>query len=72
VTLQAIGSVFSDIKQEALSHLGEAAASNDRERIQQEARDEFLQENLQVLENALSPECFASAREALIEEFGEE
>lgn len=70
--LQAIGSALTDIKHEALSHVGGAAANVDRERIQQEARDEFLQEVLNVLEEALSPGCYASAREALMEEFGEE
>ena len=70
--LQAISSALTDIKQEALSHVGGAAANVDRERIQQDARDEFLQEILNVLEEALSPGCYSSAREALIEEFGEE
>jgi len=70
--LQAISSALTDIKQEALSHVGGAAANADREKIQQEARDEFLQEVLNVLEEALSPGCYASAQEALIERFGEE
>jgi molecular chaperone HtpG len=70
--LQAISSALTDIKHEALSHVGGAAASVDREKVQQEARDEFLQEVLNVLEEALSPGCFAAAREALMEEFGEE
>jgi hypothetical protein len=70
--LQAISSTLTDIKHEALSHVGTAAAAVDREKVQQEARDEFLQEILNVLEEALSPGCFASAREALMEEFGEE
>ncbi|MBS1164374.1 MAG: hypothetical protein H6R00_399 [Proteobacteria bacterium] len=70
--LQAIGSALSDIKLEALSHVGGAAAAVDREKVQQEARDEFLQEILAVLEEALSPDCFAKAQEALLAEFGEE
>lgn len=70
--LQAISSALTDIKQEALSHVGGVAANVDREKVQQEARDEFLQEILNVLEEALSPGCYASAREALMEEFGEE
>lgn len=70
--LQAISSALTDIKHEALSHVGTAAAAVDREKVQQEARDEFLQEVLNVLEEALSPGCFASAREALMDEFGEE
>jgi len=70
--LQAIGSAFADIKQEALSHVAGAAAAIDREKVQQEARDDLLQEIVSVLEGALSPGCFADAREALMEEFGEE
>jgi Histidine kinase-, DNA gyrase B-, and HSP90-like ATPase len=70
--LQAISSALTDIKQEALFHVGGAAANVDREKVQQEARDVFLQEILKVLEEALSPGCYASARGALMEEFGEE
>jgi molecular chaperone HtpG len=70
--LQAIGSAFADIKQEALSHVATESAEIDREKLQQETRDEFLQEVLALLESALSPDCFASARSALMDEFGEE
>lgn len=70
--LQAIGSALTDIKQEALSHVGGAAASVDREQVQQEARDEFLKEILNLLEEVLSPDCYATAREALLAEYGEE
>ena len=70
--LQAISSALIDIKQEALFHVAGAAAHVDREKVQQEARDAFLQEVLKVLEEALSPSCYASARGALMEEFGEE
>lgn len=70
--LQAISSALTDIKHEALSHVGAAAAAVDREKVQQDARDEFLQEVLNLLEESLSPSCFASAREALLDEFGEE
>ena len=70
--LQAIGSGLSDIKQEALKHLGNAAGADDREKVQQEARGAFLKEMLSVLEDALSPGCFADAQEALMEEFGDE
>jgi hypothetical protein len=42
------------------------------EKVQQETRDQFLQEILALLEGALSPDCFASARSALMDEFGEE
>ena len=70
--LQAIGSVLADIKQEALSHVGGAAAALDREKLQLEARDEFLREILLLLEDALSPGCFAAAQEVLAEEYDEE
>ena len=70
--LQAIGSALVDIKQEALSHIGGAAAALDREKLQQEARNEFLHDILSLLEDALSPVCFAAAKEALTEEYGEE
>lgn len=70
--LQAISAALTDIKQEALSHIGSAATEIDREKVQQEARDEFLREILAVLEDALSPSCFAEAQEALLQEFGEE
>jgi Histidine kinase-, DNA gyrase B-, and HSP90-like ATPase len=69
--LQAIGSAMTDIKREALSHVSVAAATVDREQVQQEARDEFLKEILAVLEEALPPNCFAAAQDALLEEFGE-
>lgn len=70
--LQALGSEFADIKQEALAHLGEKSTQVDREKVQQEARDEFLREILALLEDSLSPACFAAARDALIEKYGEE
>ena len=70
--LQAIGSAFADIKQEALSHIGSAVVSVDREKVQQEARDEFLEEILVLLEEALSPACYAAAREAIVEQYGGE
>ncbi len=63
--LQSIGSALADIKQEALTRIGNAVASDDREKVQQEARDDLLQEILEVLEGALSPACFAEAQEAL-------
>ena len=70
--LQAIGSEFADIKQEALSHVANAASEVDREEVQQEAKDEFLEEILLVLENTLSPGCFAEAREILVDKFGDD
>ena len=69
--LQAIGSALADIKTEALTQVGGAAAEIDREKIQQEARDDLLREIISLLENALSPGCFADAQEVIMEEFGE-
>ncbi len=69
--LQAIGSRLSDIKQEALSRVADAAASLDREQIQQEARDQLLSEILFTLEENMSTTCFAEAEEILMDEFGE-
>ena len=67
--LQAIGSAFTDIRQEALSHVASAASTVDREKVQQEARDEFLEEILLLLEDVLSPGCFTEVREAIADEF---
>ena len=63
--LQAIGSAFADMKQEALSHVAGAALAVDREKVQQDARDDFLKEILLLLEETLSPGCFDDAQEAL-------
>ena len=70
--LQAIGSAFADMKQEALSHVAGAALAVDREKVQQEARDDYLREILSLLEETLSPGCFEDAKEALMAEFGED
>ena len=70
--LQAIGAKLSDIKQEALDQVANAAASLDREQIQQEARDELLQEILLILEENMSTTCFSEAEEILMNEYGEE
>lgn len=69
-SLQAVSSELVDIKQTALSHIASSAGS-DRETIQQQARDEMLREIVTLLESALSPGCFAKAREALEDEYGE-
>lgn len=69
--LQAIGSALADIKLEALSHVGGAAAAIDREKVQQEARDDFLKEIVAILEAELSTVCFAEVREVLLANFGE-
>ena len=70
--LQAIGSRLADLKQEALSHVASAVHGADRESIQEEARDEFLDEVLVLLEDVLSPGCYAEVHEALLEEYGGE
>ena len=70
--LQALGSAFTDIKQEALSNIGEAAAAVDREKIQHEAREELLREIRLALEDTLSPRCYAEAEEVLADRFGVE
>ena len=67
--LQAIGSGFADIRQEALSHVATIAHAADREKIQDEAREEFLDEVLLLLEDVLSPECYAEVQETLLEEY---
>ena len=69
--LQAIGSRLADIKQVVLCKIGSVVLEQDREKLQQEARDGILQEVLTVLEEALSPSCFADAQDAILEEFGE-
>ena len=69
--LQAIGSQFADVKRVVLSQIGNVVAEQDREKLQQEARDGLLQEVLTTLEDALSPSCFADAQDALLDEFGE-
>ncbi len=70
--LQAIASSLTDIKHEALAHVGNAAATIDREKIQQETRDDFLQEVLVLLEDSLSPNCYSDAYESLMQEYGDE
>lgn len=72
VEFQAISSALTDIKQEALALIGNVVAADDREKVQQAARDDLLREILVVLEDALSPGCFVEARAALLEEFGDE
>ena len=67
--LQAIGSAFSDIRQEALANVASAAYAVDREKVQEEARAEFLDEVLLLLEDVLSPGCFAEVQETLLDEY---
>ena len=67
--LQAIGSAFADIRQEALSHVANAAHTMDREKVQDETRDEFLDEILLLLEDVLTPACYAEVYGTLVEEY---
>lgn len=67
--LEAIRSELDDLKHEALVHIGGLEIARDREAIQQEARSDMLREILVLLEARLSPDCFASARSALLDEY---
>lgn len=72
VELHAIASELEDLKRETISHIGNNALDHDRELIQEESRSEMLEDILVLLEDKLSPSCFASAREILVAEFGDE
>ena len=63
--LAAIGSEFDDIKIEALRHVGNAAETVDREKVENDARDELIQEIMAILEEQLSPKCMAEVRDLL-------
>ena len=68
--LNVLGSELVDMKRETLSHLGASALADDREKLEQETRDELLDEILVILEDNLSLTCFTEAREILLVEFG--
>ena len=69
---QAIGSAFSEHQAgSTFTCRRRYGGSRSRESATGSA-DDFLQEILSVLEDALSPDCFADAQEALMGEFGEE
>lgn len=72
VELHAIASELDDLKRETLSHIGTAELQRDREAIQGETRTEMLEDILVLLGDKLSPGCFASAREILIDEYGDD
>ena len=72
VELHAIASELDDMKRETLSHVGTVELKRDREAIQEETRTEMVGDILSLLEDNLSPTCFASAREILIDEYGED
>lgn len=63
--LAAIGSEYADMKIEALRHVGDAAETLDRERLETEARDELIQEIIEILEEQLSPKCMTEVRDLL-------
>lgn len=63
--LQAIGAELTDIKREALTHIGTRAAEIDREKVELGARAELLAEIMAALEQDLSPKCFAEVQDIL-------
>lgn len=63
--LAAIGAEYADMKIEALRHVGDAAATIDRERVELEARDALMSEIMEVLDEQLSPACLEEVRELL-------
>lgn len=63
--LAGIGSEYADMKIEALRHVGNAAETVDREKVENDARDELIQEIMAILEEQLSPKCMAEVRELL-------
>ena len=67
--LEPIRSELDDLKHEALVRVGGLEVTRDREAIQQDARNAMLLEILVLLEAKLSPDCFASARSALLDEY---
>ena len=69
--LHAIGSELEDMKRETLSEIGGVELQQDREAIQEKACIELLRDVLLLLENNLSPPCFAAAREAILDEYDE-
>jgi len=63
--LAAIGSEYADMKIEALRHVGDAAETLDREKLETETRDELIQEIMEILEEQLSPRCMSEVRDLL-------
>lgn len=63
--LVAIGNELSDLKLEALKHVGEAAAELDREKVELEAKEALMTEILAILDDQLSPECIGEVRDLL-------
>ena len=63
--LAAIGSEYADMKFEALKHVGTEVEALDREKVENDARDELIQEIREILEEQLSPKCMAEVRDLL-------
>ena len=68
--LNVLSSELADMKRETLANLSESAFLEDREQLEQETREEMLDEILDLLEDNLTPRCFTEAREILREEYG--
>ena len=68
--LHVLGSELIDMKRETLSYLGATAFDEDRERLQEETREEMIEEILVLFEDRLSPSCFSAARKILLDEYG--
>ena len=68
--LHVLSSELMDMKRETLSQLGSAALDEDREKLQQETREEMVEEILVLLEDRLSPKCLTEARRILFDEYG--
>lgn len=66
-SLTAIGTEYTDMKLEALRHVGTAAATLDREKVEAEARDSLMAEIMEVLDEQLSPKCLEEVRELLVD-----
>jgi hypothetical protein len=60
--LTAIGGEYTDMKLEALRHVGAAAATLDREKVEAEAREALMAEIMEVLDEQLSPKCLDEVR----------
>lgn len=64
-SLTAIGAEYTDMKIEALRHVGDAAGTLDREKVETEARESLIAEIMEVLDEQLSPKCLSEVRELL-------
>jgi hypothetical protein len=69
--LDALGSELSDIKAEAITKIGTSVSTGDAERLQQEARTEFLNELYTLFESELPATCAVAVRNLLRKAYGE-